>query len=80
MSTANHPQPNGRTERTKPTLKGYLRNFVNYDQNERYQLLPLAEHAYNNSTSNVHGMSLFYAKYSFHPQTEWTKAREAENP
>ena len=80
MSTAYHPQTDGQTERTNQTLEGYLRNFVNYDQNDCYQLLPMAEHAYNNSATNANRMSLFYANYGFHPQTEWMKEREAQNP
>ena len=80
MSTAYHPQTDGQTERTNQTLVGYLRNFVNYDQNDWYQLLPMAEHAYNNSATNTHGMSPSYANYGFHPQTEWMKEREAQNP
>jgi len=80
MSTAYHPQIDGQTERTNQMREGYLRNFVNYDQNDWYQLQPLAEHAYNNSTTKAHGMSPFYANYGFHPQTEWMKEREAQNP
>jgi len=80
MSTAYHPQTDGQTERTNQVLEGYLRNFVNYDQDDWYQLLPLAEHAYNNSTTNAHKMTPFYANYGFHPQTEWMKEREAQNP
>jgi hypothetical protein len=80
MSTAYHPQTDGQTERTNQVLEGYLRNFVNYDQNDWYQLLPLAEHAYNNSATNAHGMSPFFANYGFHPQTEWMKEREVQNP
>jgi len=53
MSTAYHPQTDGQTERTSQVLEGYLRMFVNYDQNDWYQLLPLAEHAYNNSAINA---------------------------
>ena len=79
MSTAYHPQTDGQTERTNHTLEGYLRNFVNYDQNDWYQLLHLAEHAYNTSTTNGQGMSPFYANYGFYPQTEWMKEREAQN-
>ena len=41
-------QTDGQTERTNQVLEGYLRTFVNYDQDAWYQLLPLAEHAYNN--------------------------------
>ena len=65
MSRAYHPQTDGQTERTNQVLEGYLRNFVNYDPNDWYQLLPLAENAYNNSVTNRYGMSPCYAKYGF---------------
>ena len=58
-STAYNPQTDGQTERTNQVREGYLRTFVNYDQNDSYQLLPLAEHAYNNSASNAHKMTPF---------------------
>jgi len=80
MSTAYHPLTDGQTERTNPVLEGYLRTFVNYDQNDWYQLLPLAEHAYNNSATNAHKMTPFFANYGFYPQTEWMKERQAHNP
>jgi len=80
MSTAYHPQTDGQTERTNQVLERYIRNFVNYDRDDWYQLLPLAEFAYNNSTTNAHGLTPFYANYSFHPQTKWIKQREAQNP
>ena len=80
MSTAYHPRTDGQTERTNQVLEGYPRNFVDYDKNDWYQLLPLAEHAYNNSVTNAPGMSPFRAIYGFHPQTEWMKERELHNP
>jgi len=80
MSTAYHPHTDGQTERTNQVLEGYLRTFVNYDHNDWYQLLPLAEHAYNNSATNAHKMTPLFANYGFHPQTEWMKEREAQNP
>jgi len=80
MSTAYHPQTDGQTARTNQVLQGNLRTFVNYDQNDCYQLLPLAEHAYNNSATNAHKMTPFFANYGFHPPTEWMKEREAHNP
>jgi len=80
MSTAYHPQTDGQTERTNQVLEGYLKNFVNYDQDDWYQLLPLAEFAYNNSATKAHGMSPFFANSSYHPQTEWMRERQAQNP
>ena len=62
MSTAYHPHTDGQTERTTQVLEGYLHNFVNYDQNDWYQLLPLAEYAYNNSKASAHNLTPFFAK------------------
>jgi len=70
MALAYHPQTDGQTERTNQVLEGYLWTFVNYDQNDWYQLLPLAEHAYNSSATNTHKMTPFFTNYSFHPQME----------
>jgi len=78
MSMAYHPQRDGQTERTNQVLEGYLRNLSNYDQNDWYQLLPLAEYAYNNSKASAHTLTPFFANYGFHPQTEWMKEREAQ--
>jgi len=36
MSTAYHPQSDGKSEETNQVLEGYLRTFVNYDQNDWY--------------------------------------------
>jgi len=67
MSTAYHLRTDGQTERSNQVLEGYLRTFVNYDHNDWYQLLPLAEHAYNNSATNAHMMTPFFANCGFHP-------------
>jgi len=80
MLMAYHPQTDGQTERRNQVLEGYLQIFVNYDQNYWYQLLPLAEHAYNNWATNAHKMTRFFANNGLHPQTEWMKEREALNP
>ena len=37
----------------------------------------LAEHPYNNSATNAHNMTPFFANYSFHIQPKWMTAREA---
>jgi len=70
MSTAYHPQTDGQMERTNQVLEDFLRNFVNYDQDDWYQRLPLAEFAYSNSATNAHGMSPVFANYGYHPKRE----------
>ena len=80
MSMAYNPQTDGQTERTNQVLEAYSRTFVNYDQNDWYQLLPLAEHAYNNSATNVHKMTPFFANRRFQPQTEWVREKRARGP
>jgi len=79
MSTTYDPQSNGQTEPVNQVLGGYLRIFVNYDQDDWYHLLPLAEFAYNNSVTNAHSMTPFFANYGYHPQTDWLKECEARN-
>jgi len=70
ISTASHPQMAGQTEQTNQVLEGYLRYFVNYHQDNWYQLLPLAQFAYNMCVTSAHGMSPCLANYGYHPQME----------
>jgi len=47
-STAWHPQTDGQTERVNQELDQYLRLFVNEQQDNWYDLLPMAEFQHNN--------------------------------
>ena len=47
ITTAYHPQANGRAERTNQKLKQYLRQYTNHQQNNWPGLVPLAEYTYN---------------------------------
>ena len=80
MSTAFHPQTDGQTERVNQTVEAYVRAFCNHEQSDWAELLPMAEFAYNNSTTSGIGMSPFYANYGFDPQTNWPVEREVRNP
>src|SRR5205807_4105841 len=80
LSTAFYPQTDGQIERVNQTLETYLRTFINYDQNDWYQLLPLAEFAYNNSYTVSTKMTPFYANYGYHPKTIWPIDQEPKNP
>jgi len=61
-------------------IEAYLRAFVGKEQNDWVRLLPMAEFAYNNSTTTGNGMSPFYANYSFHPAAMDPTSREPLNP
>ena len=51
------------------TLETYLRIFCNYEQNDWFELLPLAEFAYNNASQESTKISPFFANYGFHPRS-----------
>jgi len=62
-----HPEGDGQTERTNQTLEQYLRIYCNYQQDNWFTLLPLAEFAYNNTPSATTGVSPFFANKGYHP-------------
>jgi transposase InsO family protein len=80
LSTAFHPQTDVQTERVNQTLETYLRTFVNYDQNDWYHLLPLAEFTSNNSTTTATKMTPAFANYGYHPRTIWPADKDIKNP
>uniref|UniRef100_A0A8C5MA29 Uncharacterized protein n=1 Tax=Leptobrachium leishanense TaxID=445787 RepID=A0A8C5MA29_9ANUR len=59
FSSAYHPQTNGLAERTNQTLETYLRCFISDAQDDWVTLLPWAEFAYNNATSQSSNYSPF---------------------
>ena len=59
LSTANHPQTDGQTERLNRTLEDMLRCVVNYHQSDWDEKLPLVEFAYNNSVNASTKMTPF---------------------
>ena len=67
LSTAFHPQTDGITERLNQTLEQYLRCYVNQQQNNWVELLPMAQFAYNSAKNETTGMTPFYANYGYEP-------------
>jgi transposase InsO family protein len=65
MSTAFHPQTNGGNERINQVVEAYLRCYVNYQQTNWVQLLPLAQFAYNSSTTETTLVTPFYANFGY---------------
>lgn len=68
LSTAFHAQTDGQTERMNQTMEQYLRAYVNYQQDDWTDWLPLAEFAYNNSRQSSTEQSPFFLNYGFHPR------------
>lgn len=68
LSTANHPQTDGQTERVNSILEQYLRCYINYQQSDWEKRLPVAQFAYNNAQHSSTGETPFYSVYGFHPK------------
>ena len=62
-----HPEGDRQTEQTNQTLEQYLWIFCNYQQDNWYTLLLLAEFAYNNTPSATTGISPFFTYKGYHP-------------
>jgi len=80
MSTADHPQTEGQTERINQVIEAYLRSYCNYEQNDWASMLAMAEYAYNNSKHSSTKISPFYANYGFEPRTSWPTEIQFRNP
>ena len=61
-------------------LETYLRTLINYDQDDWFQMIPLADFAYNNLYTMATKTTLFYANYSFHPKMIDSNKSETKNP
>jgi len=68
LSTAFHPQTDGQTERTNSTLEQYLRAYVNYQEANWKELLPMAEFACNNEYQESIKRTPFFANYRVNPE------------
>src|ERR1700723_885414 len=62
-----HPEGDGQTECANQTLNQYLRIYCNYQQDNWYELLTLAEFANNNAPSATTSISPFFANKGYHP-------------
>ncbi|KAF1322211.1 hypothetical protein FI667_g11420, partial [Globisporangium splendens] len=67
MSTADHPQTDGQTERVNRTLEDILRSYA-HSFTHWSECLPLAEFAINNSVHVSTGHTPFYVNTLRHPR------------
>ena len=68
MSTAYHPQTDGKTERMNQEIEQFLRTFCAYRQDDWVRHLPLAEFALNSRVSEATGRSAFELMYGYKPE------------
>jgi transposase InsO family protein len=78
MSTANHAQSDGQTERTNRTLNARLRTLVNHLQDDWDLHLPMIEFTYNSATSSTTNMSPFEADLGYLPRNPLALVRSPE--
>ena len=80
LSTAFHPQTDGQTERVNASMEEYLRGYVNYQQDDWVQLLPLAEFTANNQLSSATDASPFFATAGYNPRISFELDIRTDNP
>ena len=80
MSMAFHPQTDGQTERVNQVIEAYLRPYIKQEQDNWVDLLPMAEHAYNNSPTSATRMTPFYTNYGRYPELQNPQRTEVMNP
>ena len=68
LSTANHPQTDGQSERAHRSLLESLRMFVAHQQSDWVEKLSVVEFAHNNLTNGTTGFSPFLLDLGFHPR------------
>ena len=52
-------------------MEAYLQVFVNFEQNDWAQLLPMSEFAYNNAKNASIGITPFELNCEYHPQVSY---------
>ncbi|MBW0487649.1 hypothetical protein O181_027364 [Austropuccinia psidii MF-1] len=70
LSTAYHPETDGKTERVNQILEQYLWMYVSYHKDDWNTWLPLAEFAYNDSDHSSEKQSPFFTFYRRDPQID----------
>jgi hypothetical protein len=71
ISTAYHPRTDGQSERNNQWVETYLRFFVNHQQDNWAEYLPIAEFAHNNWRSETTRESPFFLLMGYHPRADW---------
>lgn len=68
LSTAHHPESDGQTERANQDVARFLRVFVNINQDDWNEWLPMCQFALNTTISSTTGVTPFFANNAYHPR------------
>ncbi|KAI0991941.1 hypothetical protein K3495_g16246, partial [Podosphaera aphanis] len=77
LSTAYHPETDGQTENANAFMEQYLRQYIDYSQEDIYEWLPMAEFAANNAVNASTQVTPFFANKGFHPRMSFGSPRSA---
>ena len=80
LSTAFHPQTDGQTERQNQTLEHFLRCFINFQQDDWAQWIPMAQYVYNQSQHSSTGEIPAVALMGYHPELQINISKPPEHP
>jgi hypothetical protein len=72
LSTANHQQTDGPTERMIQFIEQHLRHYLDWNQDNWVELLPLAQFALNNAKNTSTGEVPHFANLGRYPRMSWT--------
>jgi hypothetical protein len=75
LSTAYHYETDGQTENANSFMSQYLRQYINFAQDDWDEWLPLAEFAARNVANSSTGMSPFFANAGYHPRMSFGPPR-----
>ena len=67
LSTIDHPQMNGQTERVNQVLEDMLRAYVSKRQSNWEDYLPILDFSYNSAKHATKGFSPFMLMYGYQP-------------
>ena len=80
MSPSFHLQTDGQTQCINQDIEAYLRPYLNKGQDDWTDLLPMAEHAYNNLVTSATVITPIYANYGRYPEILNPQRTEVMNP
>jgi transposase InsO family protein len=80
LSTANHQQTDGQSERKIQEIQAYLRNYLDYEQTNWMELLPVTQYALNDAESATTKVTPNFAVFGTIREKGWEKPVDEETP